>query len=73
VSDAARKFIVQHPPYSLDLRGAAVYFGLAEKTLRNWIYAGKLRRGTEYIKSGAKVLIIRDAFETFLRSDDGSI
>ena len=60
-------------PYSLSIAGASAHFGLAAKTLYNWINEGRLHRGIHYLKIGRKPVIIRDAFINFLRQEDGSV
>ena len=60
-------------PYTLSIKGAAAYFGFAPQTLYDWISRGKLHRGEHYLKIGEKkVLIVREAFITFLEKEDGT-
>ncbi len=60
-------------PFSLSIKQAASYFGLAEDTFYHWISEGRLHRGHHYIKVGRKNLIVREAFIKWLREQDGSI
>ena len=61
-----------HPPYSLSIQEAAHHFGFAPKTLYNWISAGRLARGHEYLQVGRKPVIIREAFISWMEREDGS-
>ncbi len=62
---------IHSEPYTLSLRGAELYFGIKEKTFRNWIHEGRLRRGYHYRKVGGKVLLIRDKFIEYMEQEDG--
>ena len=61
-----------YTPYSLTVKGASEHFGLAEGTLYNWIYNGRLRRGVHYLKVGKKPMIIREKFIELMEEEDGS-
>jgi excisionase family DNA binding protein len=61
------------PPYSLSIAGAAEHFGIAKDTFYKLISTGKLRRGSEYLKLGKKVIILRDQFIKWMIEKDGVI
>jgi excisionase family DNA binding protein len=63
---------MQPAPHSFTPNEAAVHFGVAAKTLYNWINDGRLIRGKHYLKIGTKkILIIREAFIEYLEECDG--
>ncbi len=64
---------VTAPPYSLTVNEAAAHFGFAAQTLYDWISRGKLHRGKHYLKIGKKVVIIREAFISWMRGEDGTL
>jgi excisionase family DNA binding protein len=60
-------------PYSLTVKDAAKYFGLAAQTFYNWINIGKLHRGIHYLKIGKKVVIVREKFIEWMEAQDGDL
>jgi excisionase family DNA binding protein len=60
-------------PYTLSIKNASAYFGVAEQTFYQWVSEGALCRGIHYLKLGRKTLIVREAFVEWLREQDGSM
>jgi hypothetical protein len=74
---AAEKIQPEEPrqsilPFSIDINDARAFFGYEPKTLKNWIYAGKLRRGKHYQRPTKRkiLLLVQPMIEFFKEEDD---
>jgi len=60
-------------PYTMSVRNAAQYFGIAAGTLYNKISSNDLQYGHHYLKVGSKVLIVVPQFKKWLYEQAGLI
>lgn len=58
-------------PYSMSIKDATEHFGFSAQAFYDMIHKGQLHRGHHYLKVGKKVVILRDEFISWMRSENG--